>query len=26
VEFPTACSKFQPQVFTFRLHLMHWCQ
>jgi hypothetical protein len=26
VEFATACSKFQPQVFTFRLHLMHWCQ
>jgi hypothetical protein len=26
VEFATTCSKFQPQVFTFRLHLMHWCQ
>jgi hypothetical protein len=26
VEFATACSKFQPQVFTLKLHLMHWCQ
>jgi hypothetical protein len=26
VEFAIACSKFQPHVFTFRLHLMHWCQ
>ncbi len=26
VEFASACSKFQPHVFTFRLHLMHWCQ
>jgi hypothetical protein len=26
VEFATAYSKFQPHVFTFRLHLMHRCQ